>query len=92
MGTAVGQLADWAPDAALAVPVADATVTGRWNGCKRGTGSGVTDCTGRAVVDGGNVSCAQECIDLFTVTDVTHEFVLYDPDANVETSDDIFCF
>lgn len=73
------------------VPVADATVTGVWSGCKGGASSGITDCRGIALLPGGKVSCNKICEIVFTVTDVTHDLFFYDASANVEDSDSQTC-
>ena len=76
-------------------PVEDATVTGEWTGCNLNgqSGSAVTDCNGMAVIRRNKVCTAGDFCDvLFTVTAVSHDASTYDPGANVETSDSIFCF
>lgn len=70
------------------VPVGGATVAGVWSGDFRGgTSSGVTNGCGVANLDGGKIQPKGGGYVTFTVTNVTHAYAQYDPDANVETSD-----
>ena len=76
------------------VPVANATVTGRWTGDRptSKSSSGVTDCLGRVVIDGSRIHCDGGVTIEFTVTGVTHATADYDSSANVETSGAVLCF
>ncbi len=77
------------------VPVEGATVSGQWSGCNfhDQPDSAVTDCNGLAVAQKNNACHRGEfCTIVFTVTDVAHDVPVYDPGANVETSDSTTCF
>ena len=76
-------------------PVEGATVIGEWTGCNLNgqSGSAVTDCNGLAVIQRNKVCKVGDfCEIVFSVTAVSHDASTYDPGANVETSDSIFCF
>ena len=86
----------------LQAPVAGATVTGDWTGCTTSTGSGitrlVTDADGKveglAQIDAHKaISCwgKPRCTWTFTVTDVTHATLTYDPAQDVKSSNGTQC-
>lgn len=68
--------------------VPNATVTGTWSGCTRGTGTATTDANGLARIrDRKTAACFQHVCDfVFTVTNVTRPQLTYDPSQNVATS------
>ncbi len=74
-------------------PVEGATVIGQWTGCNFNgqIDAAVTDCNGAAVIER-RANCTEMCEFVFTVTDVTHPEMNYDPAANTEDADSIFCF
>jgi hypothetical protein len=69
------------------VPVAGATVTGRWSGLTSGTVSGVTNSSG--VVSFASATTRNLGTFVFTVTGATLAGHQYDSTLNVETSDSI---
>ena len=75
-------------------PVRGAEVIGVWDGCSFNgqTGAAVTVCNGVALIEKNGKCTNGLCEFVFTVTDVTHASMVYDPDGNVEDSDSIFCF
>ncbi len=76
-------------------PVVGETVTGEWTGCNLNgqSGSAITDCNGLAVIQRNKVCTrGDNCDIVFTVTAVSHDAGMYDPGANVETSDSMICF
>ncbi len=76
-------------------PVEGATVTGEWTGCNLNgqSDSAVTNCNGLAVIQRNKVcTWGDNCDIVFTVTAVSHDASMYDPGANVQTSDSIICF
>ena len=67
-------------------PVANATTSGAWSNGASVAGGCVTDGTGMCTVTRSNLKSNVASV-TFTVTDVQHAANVYDPAANVETSD-----
>jgi serine protease len=65
-------------------PVANATVTGTWSGAASGTVSGPTGSNGSVTFSSGNITGGTSVT--FTVDNVTHNSLTYDPSANTATS------
>ncbi len=71
-------------------PVSGATVSGYWSGATSDSDSGTTDTAGQVTLSSDGVRRpASGTTFTFTVTDVSAAGYLYNPDANIETSDSI---
>ena len=66
-------------------PVANATVTGRWNGLVSSTATGTTDSNGRASLT--SLKTNKSGTLTFTVLDVSVDGYTYDESTNIITSD-----
>jgi len=69
-------------------PVENATVYGHWSGLTSDSDSGITDINGQVSLDSDAVKNADGTF-TFTVDNVTHGTLIYNPEDNVETSDSI---
>ncbi len=67
------------------VPVQGATVSGNWSGSISGTGTGITDASGKVSLKSGSVKTTAGTF-TFTVSGVTKNGWTYDPGANIVTS------
>ncbi len=72
---------------AAGAPVANATVSGDWSVGYTGSGSCVTDSTGGCSVISGNIN-GRRARTVFTVTDVAHASLSYDPLSNTDPDGD----
>ncbi|MFQ6047907.1 MAG: hypothetical protein ACE5K7_00900, partial [Phycisphaerae bacterium] len=70
-------------------PVADAVVSGHWSGVTSDSDTGPTGSDGKVTLLSDQVPNPGKGTYTFTVDDVTHATLTYDPDSNVETSDSI---
>ncbi|HDS44745.1 MAG TPA: PKD domain-containing protein [Methanomicrobia archaeon] len=74
---------------AAGVPVAGASVAGRWSGAATDSDSGLTDATGAVTLTSDSVKLKTAATFTFTVTDVNKDGWTYDPAANTVTSGSI---
>jgi hypothetical protein len=70
----------------LGTPVQGATVTGTFSGAFTGTRSGVTDASGRTIIET-TTTAPNPAKFTFCVNNVTHATLTYDASANVKTCD-----
>lgn len=70
-------------DTTTGLPVADAVVWGEWGNGATGTASCTTDSNGRCIVSIEGLSQGTPSV-TFTVQNVTHSTLTYDPSANVD--------